>query len=35
MNEAQTKHELIEPALRQAGWGVVGKYGNYKERNHE
>ena len=24
MNEAQTKHDLIEPALRKAGWGVVG-----------
>lgn len=23
MNEAQTKHDLIEPALRAAGWGVV------------
>jgi superfamily II DNA or RNA helicase len=23
MNEAQTKHDLIEPALREAGWGVV------------
>lgn len=23
MNEAQTKHDLIEPALRKAGWGVV------------
>ncbi len=23
MNEAQTKHDLIEPALRNAGWGVV------------
>lgn len=23
MNEAQTKHDLIEPALRDAGWGVV------------
>ena len=23
MNEAQTKHDLIEPALHQAGWGVV------------
>ncbi|MEZ4840648.1 MAG: DEAD/DEAH box helicase family protein [Flavobacteriaceae bacterium] len=23
MNEAQTKHDLIEPALRQAGWGIV------------
>ena len=23
MNEAQTKHDLIEPALRQAGWGVI------------
>lgn len=25
MNEAQTKHDLIEPALRKAGWGVVAK----------
>ncbi len=24
MNEAQTKHDLIEPALRKVGWGVVG-----------
>jgi type I restriction enzyme R subunit len=24
MNEAQTKHDLIEPALREAGWGSVG-----------
>ena len=23
MNEAQTKHDLIEPALRKAGWGKV------------
>ncbi len=23
MNEAQTKHDLIEPALRGAGWGIV------------
>ena len=23
MNEAQTKHDLIEPALRTAGWGSV------------
>ncbi|MDO6809089.1 DEAD/DEAH box helicase family protein [Zobellia galactanivorans] len=23
MNEAQTKHDLIEPALRAVGWGVV------------
>jgi type I restriction enzyme R subunit len=23
MNEAQTKHDLIEPALRAAGWGSV------------
>lgn len=23
MNEAQTKHDLIEPALREAGWDVV------------
>jgi len=23
MNEAQTKHDLIEPALHKAGWGVV------------
>jgi type I restriction enzyme R subunit len=23
MNEAQTKHDLIEPALREAGWGKV------------
>lgn len=23
MNEAQTKHDLIDPALRKAGWGVV------------
>lgn len=23
MNEAQTKHDLIEPALKAAGWGVV------------
>jgi ATP-dependent DNA helicase RecG len=23
MNEAQTKHDLIEPALHRAGWGVV------------
>jgi type I restriction enzyme R subunit len=23
MNEAQTKHDLIEPALRAAGWGAV------------
>ncbi len=23
MNEAQTKHDLIDPALRAAGWGVV------------
>lgn len=23
MNEAQTKHDLIEPALRVAGWGIV------------
>ena len=24
MNEAQTKHDLIEPALRKAGWGKNG-----------
>jgi type I restriction enzyme R subunit len=23
MNEAQTRHNLIDPALREAGWGVV------------
>ncbi len=23
MNEAQTKHDLIEPALKKAGWGIV------------
>lgn len=23
MNEAQTKHDLIEPALKKAGWGVA------------
>src|SRR6056297_3878367 len=23
MNEAQTEYELIDPALREAGWGVV------------
>ena len=23
MNEAQTRHDLIDPALRDAGWGVV------------
>lgn len=23
MNEAQTKHDLIDPALREAGWGIV------------
>jgi type I restriction enzyme R subunit len=23
MNEAQTKHDLIEPALREAGWGSI------------
>lgn len=23
MNEAQTKHDLIEPLLREAGWGLV------------
>jgi len=23
MNEAQTKHDLIEPALRKAGWDIV------------
>jgi type I restriction enzyme R subunit len=23
MNEAQTKHDLIEPALREAGWDIV------------
>ncbi len=23
MNEAQTKHDFIEPALRKAGWGIV------------
>jgi len=23
MNEAQTKHDLIEPALHKAGWGVI------------
>ena len=23
MNEAQTKHDLIEPALREAGWGTI------------
>lgn len=23
MNEAQTKHDLIEPALRKAGWGEI------------
>ena len=23
MNEAQTKHDLIEPALRAVGWGVI------------
>ncbi len=23
MNEAQTKHDLIEPALKAAGWGIV------------
>lgn len=23
MNEAETRAELIDPALREAGWGVV------------
>ena len=23
MNEAQTRLELIDPALRKAGWGVI------------
>ncbi len=23
MNEAQTKHDLIDSALKEAGWGVV------------
>ncbi len=23
MNEAQTRHDLIDPALREAGWGVI------------
>ncbi len=23
MNEAETRAELIDPALRKAGWGVV------------
>ncbi len=23
MNEAQTKYDLINPALKKAGWGVV------------
>jgi type I restriction enzyme R subunit len=23
MNESQTKHDFIDPALKEAGWGVV------------
>lgn len=23
MNEAQTEHDYIDPALKEAGWGVV------------
>ena len=23
MNEAQTRYDLIDPALREAGWGTV------------
>ena len=25
MNEAETRAELIDPALKEAGWGVVGR----------
>ena len=29
MNEAQTKHDLIEkPALKKASWGVCGRQKN-------
>ena len=31
MNESQTQYELIEPALREAGWGVVEGSRVYKE----
>ena len=32
MNEAETRAELIDPALREAGWGVVEGSQIYRER---
>lgn len=29
LNEAETRAELIDPALREAGWGVVGASRGY------
>jgi type I restriction enzyme R subunit len=33
MNEAETRAELIDPALAQAGWGVVEGSKILRERN--
>lgn len=33
MNEAETRAELIDPALKQAGWGVVDNSRILRERN--
>jgi type I restriction enzyme, R subunit len=33
MNEAETRAELIDPALRAAGWGVVEGSRVLRERN--
>lgn len=33
MNEAETRAELIDPALKDAGWGIVEESRNLRERN--
>ena len=35
MNEAETRAELIDPALRDAGWGVVEGSKVLRERHCE
>jgi len=33
MNEAETRAELIDPALKAAGWGVVDGKSSIKTKN--
>jgi type I restriction enzyme R subunit len=33
VNEAETRAELIDPALKEAGWGVVAESRILRERN--